>query len=356
MNKPGTPRRRLARAVQQLLELSFSRAKHEVEVGHIVVDGTVVIDPGAWVAEGARIRHEPDRPRLARGPRVPALPILHLDADVIVINKPAGLVVHPTLEAERDTVITRALAELSKREPGHHRVHVVHRLDRDTSGVMLLARHHAAARHLQQQLRVHTVIRRYLAVVAGALAHETRVDRGIGRPTPGSRRAALASGGRPATTIVRPVEALRTATLIEAELHTGRTHQVRVHLSYLGHPVLGDGIYGDPKADPVQAPRLALHAALIGFVHPKTGARLTFTAPLPDDLAAVVGELRRRQARRAAHGPAAGRPAPRPRKPEAAPAPPSRPRAPRPRAGGDARPAASRPRRPSARRGARRER
>ena len=337
----GTPRRhRLARAVQQLLSVSFSRAKREVETGHVLVDGLVVIDPGAWVADGAAIRHDPTRPRRTRGPRLPALPILHLDAEVIVINKPAGLVVHPTLERERDTVISRCLAELARREPGHHRLHVVHRLDRDTSGVMMLARHHAAARHLQQQLRLHTVTRRYLALVAGALAHETRVDRGIGRPSPGSRRAALASGGRKATTVVRPLEALGEATLVEAELHTGRTHQARVHLSFLGHPVLGDEIYGEPKADPVRVPRLALHAAQLGFVHPTTGARLAFTVPLPDDLAAVVSELRRRRARRAPH---AIHPVDVPRRRESAAANlPPRPRTRRP-------PAAAPPSRPPAR-------
>jgi 23S rRNA pseudouridine1911/1915/1917 synthase len=349
-------RHRLARAVQHLLGVSYSRAKREVETGHVLVDGIVVVDPGAWVADGAGIRHQPGRPRLTRGPRLPALPILHLDTDVIVIDKPAGLVVHPTVEGERDTVIKRALTELAKREPGHHRLHVVHRLDRDTSGVMLLARHHAAARHLQQQLRLHSVTRRYLAIVAGVLAHETRVDRGIGRPTPGSRRAALASGGRSATTLVRPVEPLGTATLVEAELRTGRTHQARVHLSYLGHPVLGDEIYGEPKADPVRVPRLALHATQLGFVHPSSGARLAFTVPLPADLAAVVTELRRRQARRAAHATTAGRPTPRIRPPAAAGAPRPRPRPARAGAdGGGERPAVPSTR-GSIRRGARRVR
>lgn len=321
-------RHRLARAVQQLLGLSYSRAKREVTTGHVLVDGVVVVDPGAWVTDGATIRHDPARPRLTRGPRLPALPILHLDADVIVIDKPPGLIVHPTLDGEHDTVIGRCLAELAKREPGHHRLHVVHRLDRDTSGVMMLARHLGAARHLQQQLRLHTVTRRYLALVAGTLARATRVDRGIGRPSPGSRRAALASGGRPASTMVRPVEALGRAMLVEAELHTGRTHQVRVHLSFLGHPVLGDEIYGEPKADPVRVPRLALHAAQLGFVHPTTGARLSFTVPLPGDLAAVVAQLRRRRERHAEH---AIRPVDRPRRRESAAAMlPPRPRTPRP--------------------------
>jgi 23S rRNA pseudouridine1911/1915/1917 synthase len=346
-----TPRRhRLARAVQQLLGVSYSRAKREVEVGHVLVDGTVVIDPGAWVADAADLRHQPGRPRLTRGPRLPALPILHLDADVMVINKPAGLIVHPTLEGERDTVIKRALTELAKREPGHHRLHVVHRLDRDTSGVMMLARHHAAARHLQQQLRLHSVTRRYLAIVAGVLGRETRVDRGIGRPSPGSRRAALASGGRQARTLVRPVEALGRATLVEAELQTGRTHQARVHLSFLGHPVLGDEIYGEPKADPVPAPRLALHAAHLGFVHPTTGARLSFTVPLPDDLAAVVAQLRRRRERRAEH---AIHPVDVPRRRgSAAATPPPRQRTPRPPAAAppSTRPASGSRRRPGTRR------
>jgi 23S rRNA pseudouridine1911/1915/1917 synthase len=343
-------RRRLARAAQHLLGVSYSRAKHEVETGHVLVDGLVVIDPGAWVADGMEIRHDPARPRRARGPRLPALPVLHLDADVVVIDKPAGLVVHPTLEGERDTVIARCLADLARREPGRQRLHVVHRLDRDTSGVMMLARHHAAARHLQQQLRLHTVNRRYLAIVAGTMAHPTRVDRSIGRPTPGSRRAALATGGQPASTVVRPIEALGQATLVEAELFTGRTHQARVHLSYLGHPVLGDAIYGDPKADPVRVPRLALHAAQLGFVHPTTGARLAFSVPLPGDLAAVVAQLRRRRERRGERG---SHPVEGPqRSGSAAATPPPRRRMPRPPAAAppSRRPASGTRRRPGTRR------
>jgi 23S rRNA pseudouridine1911/1915/1917 synthase len=340
------PSRRLARAVHDLLGSSYSHAKREVQLGHVLVNGTVVADPGAVLAPGDTVEHDPDLPRRVRPHRALPIEILHADADVLVVNKPAGLLVHPTAEGEDDTVLSRAAAELERRTGRHKRVHVVHRLDRDTSGVLVLALSHAATRLLQAQFRSHTVERRYLALARGTLGEEAIVNRGIGRPRPGARRAALApgAGGRSARTVVRPLERLAGATLVEAELGTGRTHQVRVHLSFLGHPVLGDTVYGDPAADPTGTGRLALHAAVLSFVHPSTGERLTFRAPPPPDFTHLLEALRRRAGRRKrAHGKPAlegpGRsaaatrrpPARRPRRPAGAAEPTTSHKRPRPR-------------------------
>jgi len=307
---------RLARAVQALLGCSFSHAKDEVIHGHVTVDDEVVIDPGAWVHAGDRIEHHPELPRRSPLPRAAPIELLFHDADIVVVNKPTRLVVHPTAEGERDTVLSRTYVALARTTPLVGRLFVVHRLDRDTSGVMVLARTHAAAEHLQRQFRVHSTERRYLALVAGDLNRECFVERSIGRPRPGARRGALppGRGGKPAETTVRPVERLGTATLVEAELGTGRTHQVRVHLSYLGHPVLGDQLYGAADLKP-EVPRLALHATHLGITHPTSGKRLEFTAPLPTDLAGVLRRLRERSRR-------AGHPLP----PVEPPKPPPRPR------------------------------
>lgn len=287
---------RLARRVQLLLGCSFSRARREVEVGHVLVKGSVVTDPGALVSGAETVEHNPNLPRLRKAPGLPSITILHLDEDVVVVEKPPGVVVHPTSAEENDTVVARVGAEVERHTGAHRRVLVVHRLDRDTSGVMVFALSHRAVEHLQAQLRFHTVERRYLALVNGDLAEPVDVERNIGRPRPGARRAALGpeGGGRPARTTIEPVMRLGAATLIEATLGTGRTHQVRVHLSYLGHPVLGDPVYGDPRQDPVPVPRLALHATVLGFVHPVTGTTVRFSSPLPADLDRSVRALQRR--------------------------------------------------------------
>ena len=286
---------RLARRLQAILGSTYSRAKREVLIGHATVDGEVVTDPGHLLRPDATVAHRPGLPRRGPVPRGPGIEILHVDDDIVVVNKPSGVLVHPTSDGEEDTVLARLVVELARRFGNPRKVSVVHRLDRDTSGVMVLARSHAAAEHLQRQFRAHSVSRRYRALVAGDIELEVLVERGIGRPRPGARRAALAVGaGKPARTTFRPLERFGSVTLVEAELGTGRTHQVRVHLSSLGHPVLGDPIYGAGGEDPITVPRLALHAAHLGLVHPRTGARLEFDAALPADLADAVSAARRR--------------------------------------------------------------
>ena len=286
-------RRRLARRVHELLGGSYAHAKHEVETGHVTVNGAVVIDPGAWTGDGDALEHRPELPRRDRAPRAPGIPILLRDEDIVVVVKPAGLLVHPTDERDEDTVLSRTAAALGRVEPHVGRLFIVHRLDQGTSGVLVVARSHQAAENLQDQFRIHSVDRRYVAIVCGNVKGPATVEREVGRPRPGARRGALAagSGGKMAKTLIVPLEHGAGATLVEAQLGTGRTHQVRVHLSYLGHPVLGDAVYGAPKDDPAPAKRIALHARLLAFDHPRTGERLSFEAALPKDLAALWRRL-----------------------------------------------------------------
>ncbi len=320
------PVKRLARVVQARLGCSYSHAKDEVERGHVTVNGEVVVQPGALVGPGDSVVHDPNLPRRRRPPATPRLEILHLDEHLLVVVKPAGLLVHPTRDDERDTVVTRAAGELHRRTGQRALALVVHRLDRDTSGVMVLARRHEAVTALQQQFRVHSVGRRYLAFACGHLRESRTVDAHIGRPRPSARRAALAGGGgKPALTYLRPLELLRGATLVEAELRTGRTHQVRVHLASLGHPVLGDGVYGDAEREPVVPPRLALHAHYLSFVHPATGQRLEFHAPLPADLKELYRQLRVGAPKGARSAAATPPPPRRTRRPPAAAPPAKRP-------------------------------
>jgi 23S rRNA pseudouridine1911/1915/1917 synthase len=281
---------------QELLGSSYSRARHEVEVGHVTVNGEVITDAGLPVGTEDEVAHRPDLPRRFRRRNTRPIEVLYLDEHVVVVNKPAGLVVHPTIAGERDTVVARTAAEVETRSGKHRRVLVVHRLDKDTSGVMVMALSHQAAEHLHRQLRGHLMDRRYVALVVGDVSREVCVERNIGRPRPGARRAALTpgTGGRNAFTTIRPLERLGNMTVVEAVLGTGRTHQVRVHLSYLGHPVLGDPIYGSYRTGQISAPRLALHAAHLGFVHPTSGVKVELDAPMPEELAALVSEQRRR--------------------------------------------------------------
>lgn len=288
-----SPSRRLAREVQQLLGCSYSRARREVEVGHVLVDGAVITDPGCQLAAASMVTHNPNLPRLRPEVRVPPLPLLHADEAILVAAKPAGLLVHPTVHQEGDTALTRAASALARISQRPIPPLVVHRLDRDTSGVLVLARTPVAARNLQRQFRAHTVSRRYQALVLGDLDQETLVEAAIGRPGPGLPRRALPAdgGGRPALTLVRPVTRFGAVTLVEAEPRTGRTHQIRIHLAALGHPVLGDTVYGRVPSPPVVVPRLALHATRLGFVHPVSGQWMSFETPWPEDLNAALKSL-----------------------------------------------------------------
>jgi 23S rRNA pseudouridine1911/1915/1917 synthase len=284
---------------------SWNQVRRLVATRRVRLGGDLCLDPARRVHEGEVVEFL-DRP--APKPRhEEAVVLRHLDEHIVVAEKPAGIptVRHPAerdwtprrraLAPTLDDLVARHIAGPEGRPP---RLRVVHRLDKETSGLVVFARTVAAERGLGRQFHAHTVVRRYLAVVPGSVApqrvHSWLVrDRGDGRrgssPVPGA--------GKEAVTHVAVEERLPGYTLLACRLETGRTHQIRIHLAELGHPVCGDKVYrGRHGAPPVEdasgAPRLALHATELGFVHPVTGAELHWAMPLPGDLQAFVERLR----------------------------------------------------------------
>lgn len=224
------------------------------------------------------------------------LDILYEDQDVIVVNKPQGMVVHPAPGHLSGTLVNALLyhcgGELSGIN-GEKRPGIVHRIDKDTSGVLMIAKNNAAHQSLAEQLAVHSITRKYNAIVYnGFTEDEGTVDQPIGRnPQDRKKMAVTQKHSRSAVTHYKVLERLGNFTLIEAQLETGRTHQIRVHMTYIGHPLLGDTVYG-PKKQPFPLDGQALHARVLGFQHPATGEYMEFEAPLPEYFEKLVDRLR----------------------------------------------------------------
>jgi len=207
--------------------------------------------------------------------------ILYQDSDLAVVFKPSGMVVHPAAGNESGTMVNAQLKHLDNLSGigGEIRPGIVHRIDKDTSGLLLVAKNDFSHVALSEQIRAHTVQRAYRAIVIGGFREDSGTVEGpIGRHPVDRKRMAIVPGGRSATTHWTVLERLRGATLLEARLTTGRTHQIRVHMASIGHPVLGDPVYGPKKSPwPVQGGQL-LHAFRLGFVHPRTGEEMLFEA------------------------------------------------------------------------------
>lgn len=220
----------------------------------------------------------------------PELEVVYEDADVLVVDKPAYLLVHPVTPGPTDTLADRVVRYCAARGVPA-RAHPVSRLDRDTSGLVLFARSPEVHRRLAGQLAARTLRRGYLALVDGEVADEEGVvDAPIGRDPAEPPLRAVRPDGAPARTRFRVVERFTGATLLRLELDTGRTHQIRVHLAHLGHPVLGDRWYGLRGVERIG--RQALHAASLAFLHPTSGAETRLEVPLPADMAGLREELR----------------------------------------------------------------
>jgi 23S rRNA pseudouridine1911/1915/1917 synthase len=221
-----------------------------------------------------------------------ALEVVFEDADLIVVDKPAGMVVHPGAGRRTGTLVNALLARHSGWPSlgGPERPGIVHRLDKGTSGLMLVARTEVALRRLGADLAHRRVSREYLAIATGRLEDAAVVDAPIGRNPRERKRMAVVDGGRPAITRFEALEAVGRHTLLSVRLETGRTHQVRVHLAAIGHPLLGDATYGHPASGVIERP--ALHSHRLEFDHPVSGERLSFTAPLPADMEAALAHLR----------------------------------------------------------------
>jgi len=301
----------VAALLRQLLPgHSWSQVRRIVETRRVRVGGDLCRDPARRLKAGDSFELL-DRP-LPRPTQADDIIVRHLDEHVIVVEKPSGVntVRHPSERdwPERRKELVPTLEDLVPRlirlregkwEKGPPpRLRVVHRLDKETSGLVVFARTVAAERGLGKQFHAHTVERRYLAIVPGVFTARTirsRLvrDRGDGRR--GSTEAPV--GGKEAITHVEVVETLPGYTLLQCRLETGRTHQIRIHLAEAGHPVCGEKVYcrtrsGEILSDSSGAPRLALHATALGFQHPVTGEALSWTMPLPEDLQQFVERLR----------------------------------------------------------------
>lgn len=294
---PAPGQVRLARELQQRHpEISFTRAKHEVTVGRVRVGGLVVDDPGAWVDPGARIDWAPDAPPARRG-RATAIELAYADEDVVVAVKPAGLLTQPTPEREKDTLLSRVGLELARRRGGERGyLAVVHRLDKETSGLVAFATSRKGLEALQAQLENHTMHRVYDALVEGSVFEDAGTFRQdlVGDGTHRKRWVAKpGTRGKPAVTHWRVVRRMPIATRVSVELETGRTHQIRIHFAAAGHPVIGDRVYrpGALPRFPIAFRRLALHAGELAFAHPRDGRTVRVTTPPPEDYRRLLDKL-----------------------------------------------------------------
>ena len=275
--------------------LSRSRIQKLIIDGNVTVDGkkakaSLRLSAGATVAVEMP---EPEATDIA--PEKIPLDILYEDEAVIVVNKARGMVVHPAAGVSKGTLVNALLAHCKDLSGinGALRPGIVHRLDKDTSGVMIAAKNDAAHRSLAEQIQEKTAKRVYWAILTGNIAEAEGVIHGaIGRnPKDRQKMAVVRENGKDATTKFRVLERFGAYTLVECRLMTGRTHQIRVHMAYIGHPVLGDPKYGAKKC-PFSIEGQALHSKTLMFTHPRTGERMEFEAPLPEDMQMILDELR----------------------------------------------------------------
>jgi 23S rRNA pseudouridine1911/1915/1917 synthase len=290
--------------VSMLGDQSRAQIQRLIKDGHVRVDGRTAKPNQPVKADHSITVDIPEPVHPAPQPEALPLPIVYQDPDVIVVDKPAGMVVHPAAGHSGGTLVNALLHHVDDLSGigGEKRPGIVHRLDRGTSGLMVIAKHDKAHEELARQFRDREVEKEYIALVWGEVMAGRRIDAPIGRD-PGNRKkmSARARRSREAVTrIVRAEHFGRTLTLVHVAIHTGRTHQIRVHLSAIGHPVVGDSLYGgvhrrvpgDLRAV-THLDRPFLHAARLVFLHPLDHRPMTFTSALPAELQHVLDDLRR---------------------------------------------------------------
>ena len=275
---------------------SRSRLQNWIREGRVRVDGTVITEPKhkLWGGELVELEEALDEKALSSRPEAIPLNIVHEDEAIIILDKPAGLVVHPGSGNWSGTLLNALL---------HHdpalehvpRAGIVHRLDKETSGLMVVARTLEAQTDLVRQLQARTVKRYYQALVRGSVERDGSVDAPIGRHPTQRTKMAVVKTGKPARTHYRVVERFVDCTLVECALETGRTHQIRVHMTSIGHPLVGDPVYGSGTSRVPIGPefaRQALHARRLGLVHPLTGKALLWKSTVPEDMAELIETAR----------------------------------------------------------------
>jgi 23S rRNA pseudouridine1911/1915/1917 synthase len=275
-------------------QYSRNRLQAWLKSGHITLDGRSV-EPKQAVTGGEQVVLEPPAVPDAVAPKAQRMPlkIVHEDSDLVVIDKPAGLVVHPGA-GQPDRTLLNALLAHAPRLAGVPRAGIVHRLDKDTSGLLVVAKTVEAQADLVKQLAERSMRRTYLAVVQGDPPASGIIDAPVGRDVRSRVRMAVTHRGKPARTTFRVVERFGHAALIECRLETGRTHQIRVHLQHIRHPLVGDAVYRRGTRHGLSFPRQALHAAELTLTHPRSREVVTWRSPLPRDLKRLLQEFRER--------------------------------------------------------------
>lgn len=294
---------RLDQAMSALFpDFSRSRLQEWIRSGAARLDGAVVpVKQRVWGGERITLRAEP-MVSTAVGAETMPLAIVHEDETLLVIDKPAGLVVHPAA-GHRDGTLQNALLHHCPALASVPRSGIVHRIDKDTSGLLMVAKTLEAHKQLVDQLQARSVHREYLALVHGAMTGGGSVDEPLGRHATDRKRFAVRPGGKNAVTHYRIAERFPSHTLVRVKLETGRTHQIRVHMAHIHYPLVGDPVYGGRARLPAGASerlletlrsfrRQALHAASLGILHPATGEYAEWHAPLPVDFSALLDALR----------------------------------------------------------------
>ena len=276
-------------------EITRSQLKNLINDGHVTVNGQAV-KPKYKVQAGDKISLvKPEPQSLELTPENIPLDIVYEDDDVIVVNKPQGMVVHPA-PGHPDHTLVNALLYHSPLSTinGTFRPGIVHRIDKDTSGLLMVAKNDLAHQSLAEQLRNKTNKREYLALVYGQIKEdEGTIDAPLGRNPQDRKKQAVVKGGRHAVTHFKVIKRYDNFTLVKCILETGRTHQIRVHMKYIGHPLVGDPLYGPRKV--IGKNGQFLHAALLGFKHPRTGEEMVFEAPLPENFQKMLDKLDKQQ-------------------------------------------------------------
>ena len=288
--------KRLDAFLREHTELSRSRIAALISEGAASVDGVAEDKPACKVEAGRlyRLSVPEAKPVDIAAQNIP-LSILYQDADVVVVDKPCGMVVHPAAGNEDRTLVNALLYHVHDLSGigGEMRPGIVHRLDKDTSGLILIAKNDRAHAALGEQFKSRTMEKHYRAVICGAFDDEHGlIDAPIARHPTDRKRMAVVPGGKPSQTEWTVLERLKGASYLDVHLLTGRTHQIRVHMKSVGHPLLGDRIYAPNLKLPVRIPRLMLHAYSLAFDHPSTGDRMRIEAPLPEAFLQTLDKLR----------------------------------------------------------------
>ena len=281
--------------VRHVPDVSRAQVQRLIKSGRVLVNGRPR-KPSFEVEAGDKIEVElPEEPEGAILPEPVHLDITFEDDFLLVVNKPAGMVVHPALGHTSGTLVNALLAHCPQvaNVGGVERAGVVHRLDKDTSGLLVVAKDETTRDALQRQFKRRTVQKAYLALVEGRIEpREGIIEAPVGRDRLDRKRMAVVRTGRDARTTYRVIEYFRDNALLEVRPQSGRTHQIRVHLAWIGYPVMGDAVYGRRRQGLLRG-RHFLHAAKLAFVHPGTGADVVFEAPLPAQLEAVLKRVRK---------------------------------------------------------------